>query len=512
MMDFKDDEIRRDEEQPEEGSLSSRLVVDKGREKTPLSRRKKVWITVGSLAGVLVLVLAGWLLLEHFAPKAEEPNLKLAELASKELIETIEMSSAEENFVLERNDEGAWRSQQKPDVKLDESATNSLTAFLISLDAWEAVDQGTDKLANYGLDDEQAHRVKVTLKDGTVNEYRVGYPTSDKSGYYLMRSGDEQIYVVAPAAGERLSSTFDSFRDLTLPTIETNNVSYFTYQKRGEEKVVLEYVDTPGVLVAGYTITSPYTVAADTTLTSELFEQAAATTLLSFVTDDETKKADYGLEDPYANFAIYDGSNNSLTVYLGDRLEDGSYYCQVSGMPGIYTVSDANLGFLDYSEFALMDKFCTIVDIASVDQLTLETEGHTDVIDVTRTPELDEDGNEVKDEEGNVTMEEHFTLNGKDAHERHTRLFYQDLISLQVDGEVNPDKVKDGEPVLKTTFIRNVGEKKIVTEYIPYDADYYAVRQNGETRFYLLKSRVQKVLDSLDEYRQNYDQPREDDT
>lgn len=512
MTDFRDEEVKKEPEQPGEGSLSSRLLVDKGRERKVRSFKSRVILSIGALLGVLVLVLGGWLLLDALAPEDENGDeiITITDLSSVELVTRMEVTAGDAAYALEKDAGGKWVNPEKKDVAIDQSVAGSMANYCVSLIALEIVEDSGDKADQYGLT-EDAPRMVATLKDGSKQVYRVGSPTFDRKGYYLMKEGDPKIYIVNMVPGQRLSAAFDSLRDLTLPTVDPKNISIFNFTRSDGQVVEIQYKDT-GVLVIGYTLTSPYEVAADINIVQDLFDMTTAIKLDSFVTEDTSDLAKYGLGAGARSFTIVDGTGQMLHMKIGSQDEEGKFYAQVLDMPGIYTVGAANLAFFDYTIFALVDKFSTIVDITSVDSLELIHGGGKDVVSIERTPKLDEEGEEELDDDGNVVMADNFFFNGQKAHDRHTRQFYQDIIGLIVDGEVaDPDKVT-GEPVLTTVFRRNRGSvREIVTEYLPYDADHYAVRKNGDIKFYILKSKVQVAFDSLEEYRENYTKERDKD-
>nr|HML49216.1 hypothetical protein [Clostridia bacterium] len=118
---------------------------------------------------------------------------------------------------------------------------------------------------------------------------------------------------------------------------------------------------------------------------------------------------------------------------------------------------------------------------------------------ITRTPELDESGNQKTNANGQPQYIEDFTLNGNVCDDAIFRKLYQIIIGTRVDGLIPEGKApaEGTAPALTVRYRLNEVRDEEVVEYLPYDADHYAVRRNGICLFYIEKSRVNQIPKAL---------------
>ena len=90
-----------------------------------------------------------------------------------------------------------------------------------------------------------------------------------------------------------------------------------------------------------------------------------------------------------------------------------------------------------------------------------------------------------------------YTADGKSVEEDSFKKFYQVLIGLQVEGQV--EKKVPNRPDVSVKYSLNKGDARMVTvNYVPYDRDFYAIFLNGVGEFALTKGQLTKMVAKLD--------------
>lgn len=126
-----------------------------------------------------------------------------------------------------------------------------------------------------------------------------------------------------------------------------------------------------------------------------------------------------------------------------------------------------------------------------MDKIIIEAPGRTNVITLTRRTQKAED----EDEEDEVITT--YRVDGKEVEEKPFKKYYQSLIGLLVDAEL--DRELEEQPEVKTTFFLNKGSvREVHVNYVPYDNDFYAVFVNGKSEFVISRRQVAGMLDTLE--------------
>jgi len=143
---------------------------------------------------------------------------------------------------------------------------------------------------------------------------------------------------------------------------------------------------------------------------------------------------------------------------------------------------------IDMKPIDFIDRFVYIVDINLVDSIEIEYEGKVNNLKLSRTTSKEEDGEEV------ITT---YKVDGKEVEEEAFKDYYQDLIGITFDAEIDKD-VENTNPEIRTTFTLDTGEK-VTIDYVSYSDDFYAAFRDGESDFVVSKKKVNKMIDSLKE-------------
>ena len=157
----------------------------------------------------------------------------------------------------------------------------------------------------------------------------------------------------------------------------------------------------------------------------------------------------------------------------------------------MYLTDTSSLDFLKTKPFDVIDKFMFIPNIDDVDRIDITAGGKTHTLVISRTTKKAAKAGE-QDE---VTTA--YTADGKTVEEDSFKKFYQDVIGLQVEGEM-ARRVPD-TPEVTTIVPLNKGDARTVkVDYAPYDRDFDAIFVNGVGEFALTKGQLAKMLGKLD--------------
>jgi hypothetical protein len=241
-----------------------------------------------------------------------------------------------------------------------------------------------------------------------------------------------------------------------------------------------------------YIVTRPYTLARglDTEKGDPLVKGPQAISISSFVEDYPKDLAKYGLAQPSGEVLVRDKAN-TIDFVLGGDAGNSQTYAMIKGTPTVFTVDTSGLAFLSTKPFDIVDKFVFIPNIDDVDAVAITAGGTTHTLTITRTTKKAATAGD-KDEVVAV-----YTADGKTVEEDSFKKFYQALIGLQIEGQVD-HKVPDA-PVISTRWTLNKGgARTAVVDYAPYDRDFYAAFLNGVNIFALTKGQLDTMLGKLD--------------
>jgi len=271
-------------------------------------------------------------------------------------------------------------------------------------------------------------------------------------------------------------------------------------------------------------LVQPFVYEADATNVDTLYTNIAAITVSGYETEATPETLPlYGLDAPRYVLEVKgtgtDADGNSidgvplLTLRVGLDKDATSTYIKVDDTDAVYTAKRDLLTFLSTATAPnLVDRFANIINIAKVDRVEIVGMGVDDTMAISRTPDLDDDGNQKVNSAGVAQTIDEYTFNGESIDESTFKKLYQLVIGTRVDGVIPDGQAPDAsaEPVLTVVYRLNTGSGAAETiEYVPYNTDYYAVRRNGLTLFYLLKTRVEQIPKALDAYRDGTFNPKD---
>jgi hypothetical protein len=414
------------------------------------------------------------------------PPVTLGNLESSGLVK-IEVNS----LALEKNN-AAWElvsleGRTPPaGIELDQSRIQYLTYSLSSIRVEQIIDEAPSDLSQYGLD-KPSHRAFVTDSAGKKAEYILGDTTPSRGSYYIMEAGDPRVYSVFSYTAGNMQFTLDDIRQRFLfPAFEPSALTRLRVESPRFKRIEISLkpqTPTPGLagLFSTHLVTSPYTVTrgADGEALYNLLTPFMDLEIADFVDDAPSSLKPYGLDEPVRIFLSAEGS--SLDLLIGNEI-DGKHYAKLAGAGGVFTLYGME-SVVNVKPFTLIDKFALLVHIDQVDHLSI-TGGEKNL-------SVDFQG------EGDDGL---YYLNGRKTETGSFKTFYQAVIGLLVDAEY-PGPVQQnensGELTVEYRLNTPAGELASFT-LIPYNRDFYALRQEGVTEFLISRNQVRRIYETAD--------------
>ncbi len=407
------------------------------------------------------------------------------------------------------SDGESWTDADDDSFPLDESYPESMVAALAEVTVTKTIEEPAE-LSEYGLE-EPSCTVTVTV-DGEETELLIGDENTLDGGYYLS-NGDGNVYIV----DDSLLSTFTySLYDLiemeTLPDLsdisrvtvdaETQTLDiyyledsglaysdeYTWFLLDGEDYLTLDNDTTEALLdyvqSLSWASCADYNADEDELAACGLDEPAVTVT----VAYTETVQVDTGETDDDGE-TIYETEERDATFVLeiGDYYEGDSCYARIADSQMVYLI-DADvcdvLLYTGYDDLRPDDILLMDWDTVTSAEITID--------DVTYT--VERTTREVEDEDGEISEETVWLLDGEEVDIEDTLDDLTDLTATDSDDSATPER----SAIASFTFHRNTDTYQTVTlTFYQYDSSSCLVELNGETRLFCDREDVESIADEL---------------
>jgi hypothetical protein len=401
-----------------------------------------------------------------------------------------------------------------PQFALDQTKAGNLASSCTYLYA-SNIAESADNLADYGLDEPSAS-VTVEYTDGSIKTFLLGAAAPSGARYYLKTADAPNIYTVYSSSGDRFAMPLASLHIIPAWSIAAEDITGISLTRPDGTIVEIQRASVE-LGISAFQLVQPFVYEADGEDVNNLYAAITGLKVAAFEAEarEETLSL-YGLDEPSYTLNVYGSSVEAaddasaaqgssellLRIEVGANKNDTQTYVRLED-GAIYLVDRVSLDFLKNATAAeLVDRFANIINITKVDKISIQGLGLDEQMEISRVPTLNEDGSEKLDASGQPATTDNFTINGQVADDSNFRKLYQIVIGTRVDGLIPEGKAPapEARPELSVTYTINVSSEPEVIEYLPYDQDNYAVRRNGNTLFYIMKSRVQMIPDALKAY------------
>ncbi len=460
-----------------------------------MSRRS--WTLVGVLA-VLVLLIGAYILVTRTKPVATSKAPAPIELSKgdKEKIVRVALTDRAEGSLVLAKKAGKWGTVPPVTAVLDDNSIDNLLYDFSGLTAQRVIEEKPTDLRPYGLAPPRA-AATGTWEDGTSRTLLLGDKAPSGASFYVQVKGDPKVYSVESYNAQHFLWTLKDIRSRTItPAINWDEVAYVKIVEASgtviEVRSKLESESKSFQFGFGqYLMTRPYRTprGLDSQKQDTVVKGAQGVSIADFADEPPRGLSAYGLDRPRAEVVVKDKSK-TLDLIFGSQKDTQTWFA-VRGQPGVYLTDTSSLDFLKTKPFDVIDKFTFIPNIEDVDRIDIASAGKTHTLVISRTVKKAANAGE-QDE---VTAA--YTADGKTVEEDSFKKFYQEVIGLQVEGEMA--RRVANTPEVTTTFWLNKGDsRRVKVEYAPYDRDFDAIFVNGVGEFALTKGQLTRMLGKLD--------------
>ncbi len=309
-------------------------------------------------------------------------------------------------------DSACWYIHNLHDARSDKNAVDDIAqAFYADINPVSVLEVPTAELGSYGLADPAA-TVTFEFDNGDVIRYSFGIPLSladDNGGYYMMRTGDDTVYLVESYYYEKANSSLESTVELQLT--EDIDTSYTITDLRlwgseMSEEIDLQYNEKTGKTVMVKPVqrgTDSYALSLLLTSMSGLeassvlsaYSDAVPESVLAQTGFNNVKRAitltyyiDENVTDEEGNVTGTNRVTTTVELRVG-LVYGGSAFVMKDDVPIIYLVPESYISeWYTATVDELADRLIYVANIITVDEITFDTSFKTFDYDVTATTSL----------------------------------------------------------------------------------------------------------------------------
>lgn len=469
----------------ERASVLSDQVVRSDKVHDGRRKRTLTWI----LSGIVVVgVILGVILLTM--PKDPEPEIKSRLLYeySTNLLDKVTVTNAHGSYTL------AWDKTlmryvlaDQPEARLNQSSANSVFTNISGPVVEETLTVGADGLTPYGLDNPVA-TVEAPYSDGKVVKMYIGARTPAGTSYYMRIDGDDHVYVIWSNVATTFTNSARSLRSLELPKLDSEKIASVRLEVDGE--VVLDMTSEAhptDMSTSRLRMIYPYDQLVSVSAVKALTDRTLGLSLYEYM-DTPQDFAPYGLDEPKLAIQMKDQNGMAFELFIGNEIPDTQYsYVRVGGYDDVFSIQTSTVAYVRTTNpFSLVEGFTSLIDLGRVTHVVAKTQKGQVELHLERYKEFEDDEEVIT-----------YTINGQEVEATELRGLYHKLINVQVQNLVTGSV--DDYAVLALEFTLTNGERTQI-EYLEYDMDHYALRRNGEAKFYVRKTNVDEAVAALNNY------------
>ena len=219
------------------------------REQRLKKKKRNRYLTIGLLTGGVCLLCVAYYALEIYqeyrAEKEREEaanaivSYELADFLPEEVV-SYTLTNSEYSLTFVQTEEG-WSCEAEEERLVNQTTAESVISEMGTLTSSKIAAETTEKKAEFGFDEPEI-TLSVVLQDGTEQVFSLGDKTQTGSGYYLMSTEKEEIYLVDSAVYTTLTTAYDDFFEE--PETETADGEAVDTEQEEDETVEEEETET----------------------------------------------------------------------------------------------------------------------------------------------------------------------------------------------------------------------------------------------------------------------------
>jgi len=421
--------------------------------------------------------------------------------------------TAMESHLDESGGSRIWVMRDYPEASVNAYNIASVTGVMKNLGSSGTAAEDLTYKANFGLDD-PAYTVKIHYANGESVTLYIGDENPGKTGYYVIREGDERIYIVNTLNVHYLTTEYYGYWALPVFAGAAETLTEVRVERLKENEVVHLLVVPSGSYgnVNTGRLIEPYDIQADVDAQEEFVtlvaDQIKGPTGLVNPEPTAEDLASYGLAEPLYKVTVKTAAD-SITLTLGDlfdtelSIENAFRYCLVNDDPAVYRMNSADLnGVVDVQAASLADPLLNYISLSYLESLDFtsgDLKVHADVEQII----TDENGDPVTIEDSvgmtSTTIEQAVKVNGREVDRRTFGTWYTYVVGLRVYGELPEGFEPEGEAAAELICrlnVRSTGMSERVIRFYEYRHDFYAVEIDGKFDFYVDHAALQDIIDN----------------
>lgn len=456
---------------------------------------KRQWITAGVICICLVILGAVWLILgKSDSTDGEKAEIEIAVWNNGETTQEIQTENDQGGYILRWNEEKA-EVKGMEDLPLDESVTEEIRENIESLTADQEVEDGMERLEDFGLENPKA-QVQITNEKGDHISILVGDEVPGENGElrYILR--ENQVLIVKSSQIEELLYGGSNLlsRDLTPEYTDSEEnflITRIAIEQDEGDDLILEYENSQelaGYTVNSYQMVSPRNYPADSGVTEDVFPDlfGIEADSAAVVHPSEEEKEAAGLARPWKTLQVEytDGSGEEQTFSLKvSRPENGMVNVMTGETDVIYACGREKLPWLEETENSLVSHTVLAADIKTIEKLEITAGAEQYVFQLQNVG----------------TEEESIIYEGKEIEGDSFRSFYYTLAGLSADEVLFadfPDTSSLAEEV-RVCYHYQDGTEDVLSCYKEDSRQIYVELNQGERGFRLSASQVETMVDTV---------------
>ncbi len=413
--------------------------------------------------------------------------------------------------------ESQWYYDQDSNFPLKQSKLTAMVRDLKSFTVLRLVQQGTDNLKNFGLD-QPAYSFTAITGTGEKVSFQIGAQNATTGHYYLHMDGKDAVYLMDKSDAAHFMLTLNDLVTLdTLPKVKQSLVHELRIS--GPEGSQLNFVYLPDGSDTYYTNEQHWFLKAEDGSLSPVYD-VKIDGILSSILDMKyesclayrasvPERLLLGVEEPVFSITVdytavieeesAEGETPktrteeaTFTLYLGTLYGDSSICARLEGSDMIGLVDlESVTSVLQLNPADLYLRDVCLLKLDEVKSLTIVCDGKAYQIEIERHEEPAADGA--------TDIVASYTVNGEAAEAEKVEKLFKAITALKTESVAKSDPGKS--PDVTITFERDRNTfASLKMELVPYDTNFYLVRFAGDNSLLVNRRAVEMLIGFLENF------------
>ncbi|MBO7424390.1 MAG: DUF4340 domain-containing protein [Clostridiales bacterium] len=403
-------------------------------------------------------------------------------LYKPEDVSKVQIERKDKDDLVLSNNSNKWTIEgSDPSMSYSDDAINLFLSMVLDFKATSKLNVDSPNLEDYGLADNYLYKINITANDGSVRVITLGNDAYDASNCYVTVDNMDGIYMITTVKKAVCEYDYINFYSSVKLGIDYSKVEKIILDRKTDDypfTIIPEETDSG----YGFNIVEPVVVDSGDNL-NLLLTGIKDLEISSFVELDDEKKKEVGLDDPsyHLSFVMKDGS--SKDIYLSD-MKDDVFYGYGSVSDNYFMISSQQIENLTYPTKDLIGNYVYSTNVGTVKKIIGQYEDLEFTFDITATDSISSDDAQV-------------FLDGRDAKifsssgRCYAAIFFESMALLKI-GDIEPDAVPQGSPVLTIKYFNKDFTNDVLTFIQRDESSYYVMKNDEYTGFFVYANELFK--------------------